>query len=243
MTMTEKIVYTVYDLGRLIRLAQKLREQYATQFPTNSLLIALVAKLDEAIAVGLKAVNSTTKQTLTEQVQFADVARDDSYFSLREHVKAGLKRQNETYSEACKALWAILQKNGLQLYKLPYDNETTAIDSLMSDLNTDEMKAHLETIHATDWLAELVRDNATFVAKQTERGTVRSEDTTALDTVAFRQVRAMLELTCSTLDTMLSLDSVDGLAAAVAATNQYIHEANVAGRQIEAAGKTEEIVS
>ncbi len=236
--MTEKIVYSVYNLARLLSLAQLIKDHYAEKFPTNPLMLALISKLDAAIAVAAKAVKSSTKSTLTKEVQQADLDRDDSYISFRNHVKSGLRRKNEAYRTACEAIWVLLEKNGTSLYKLSNDEETGVITSLMNDLNTDEIKAHLETVHATEWLAELGRDNATFISKRKERADTRSEDDTQLDEEAFLQLRAMLDLAGSTLDTMLTLDNVEGLEAAIESSNQYIREANAAARQSDAAGKS-----
>ncbi len=225
-----KIVYSCFTLGRLTTLASKIKNHLSTKFPDHPMVISLVGKLNLAIQVGLQSLGSTTKQGLTKLIRQADSFRDDSYTSLRDHVKAGLSRHNAAYQEACKALWAVFEKNGLRLYNLGDEEESSAIDSLLRDLGTTEMQAHLTTINAVEWLNELAADNQTFVDLCGQRSSVRANDNTVQDNVAFMKVKSSLELMRSTMETLAEFDSVEGLEVVQAEVNQFITEANAAAK-------------
>ncbi len=238
--MISKILYAYFTLGRLSTLATKLKTNLSTQFPEQAIIVSLVGKMDVSIQVALQALGSSTKQGLTKTIRQADSFRDDSYVSLRNHIKAGLSRHNEAYQAACKALWPVFEKNGLRLFKFGDEEETSAIESLLLDLATAEMQGHLATINAVEWLGELNTDNQSFVNLSLQRSQNRVDDDTLQDSVAFRKLKASLELLRSTMETLSELDSIAGLDETMAQLNQLVSEANAAAKSASANRTTED---
>lgn len=228
--MLNKIIYSLYSLNNLSALARKMRNLLAEKFPSEAIVISLLAKIDQAQTVAVQAIGSSTKQTLTALVRSTDRSRDNSYASLRDHVWAGLRRENEAYRLACEALWPLFEKNNTQLGFLANDKETQAIESLLSDLRTGHGPAHLATINASAWIEELDRDNKAFVAAQQQRASVKTEDTTVTDAKAFKQLSTSLELVNSAMDG-LTMMAVEGVAEVAAELNTYIGEANTNARK------------
>ena len=74
------------------------------------MVITLLARFQPQLETAIQAIGSTTKTPLTVIVKAADLRRDNSFRSLRDHVKAGLNRENETYRSACEALWPEFEK-------------------------------------------------------------------------------------------------------------------------------------
>jgi len=229
--MILKILFSYFSLSNLTALAQKIRNLLFAKFPDHPMVVALVANLDAAIATALQSVGSTTRQESTPEVRSADKTRDNSYRSLRDHVQAGLKRQNEAYRLACEALWPDFEKNGIQLYRLPGGEETTAIDSLLKDLSNPKKQEYLTTINAVEWVAEMDRDNKAFTEASTRRSANRSADETVDDKRAIKQLEVALQLACSTLESLQLMNGIEGAAAVVAEVNQYIAEANTSAKR------------
>lgn len=213
----------------LSALAEKIRNLLAEKYPADPLVISLLAKLDLAQAVALKAIGSSSKQSLTQLIRSADTRRDNSFVSLRNHVSAGLRRENDAYRSACEALWPIFEKNDPRLYKLGDNEESAAIGSLLADLAADNAPAQLAAINATDWVSELERDNTAFMVAKQQRAAARSTDTTQTDEEAFKQLKAALDMVGNVVNSLVMLETPDA-DAVVAELNSYIREANASAR-------------
>lgn len=229
--MTLKILYSHFSLSRLVSLSQRILQLLSARYPDHPMISSLLATIQVKQDQAVQAVGSSTRQTLTSLVREADQRRDNSYRSLRDHVAAGLLRENEAYRLACEFLWPLFEKNGLDLYYASDDEETAAITSLLKDLDKLTVLSYLETIHAVEWKAELERDNQAFVRLSQERSAVRSADDTVTDKVAFDQLRASLDLLCNMLNALYALDEPDGIRATVEELDQSIREATAAARQ------------
>lgn len=229
--MLIKILYSYFTLGNLTSLAQKIHQFLVSKFPDQPMIASVLTDMAPKLETSLQSVGSTSKQPLTKIVREADRTRDDSYISLRDHIQAGLKRQNETYRLACEALWDVFEKNNLKLYNLANGDESTAIDSLVKDLHLVKNQGHLETVHVVEWLEEVVRDNQAFKDAERERSAVRSADETVADAVAFEQLKVSLDLLSNVLAALYAMNDLDGIREAVSEVNQYISEANASARQ------------
>lgn len=140
-------------------------------------------------------------------------------------------RQNEPYRLACEALMGIFEQNNLSLYRLGHSEETSAIESLLDDLNMPENLAHLETVGAVAWKEELERDNQAFIDVVRQRSASRSDDDTLTDSEAFKQLKTTLDLTEDILNALYSMNDPEGIRGAVDEINQYIREANAVAKQ------------
>ncbi len=230
--MLLKIIYSLYSLDNLSTLTRKVRNLLGEKFPAEAVIISLLSKIDQAQTVAVQAIGSSTKQELTKKVRSSDRKRDNSYASLRDHVSAGMRRENEDYSAACAALWPLFEKNNTKLANLPDEKETSAIESLLADLRAGDGPIHLATINASEWLDELDRDNNVFVEAQAQRASVKTEDTTMNDSEAFKILTAALEKVNSAMDS-LEMMEVAGVEAVAAVLNTYISEANTNARLIK----------
>ena len=228
--MLIKIIYSYFSLGNLTALAKKVHLYLAAKFPDQPMIATVLANLQSSLDTSLQSVGSSTKQPLTKSVRDADKKRDNSYVSFRDHIQAGLRRENEPYRMACEALWVALEKNGTQLYKLPDGDQSTAISSLLHDLDNSQAIGHLETVHAVKWVQELDRDNQNFIAVSQQRSSERSVDATETDDIALGQLRISLELVSNVMLALLAMNDLPGIQEAVNEVNQYIREANASAR-------------
>lgn len=228
--MLIKIIYSYFSLGNLTALAKKIHLYLAAKFPDHPMIATVLANLQNSMDTSLQSVGSSTKQPLTKSVRDADKKRDNSYISLRDHVQAGLRRENEPYRLACEALWVVFEKNGAQLYNLPDGDQSTAIGSLLHDLDNSQAIGHLETVHSVEWLQELDRDNQNFIAVSQQRSSERSVDVTEPDDIALGQLRISLELVGNVLSAILAMNDPGSIQEAVNEVNQYVREANASAK-------------
>uniref|UniRef100_UPI003216986E DUF6261 family protein n=1 Tax=uncultured Draconibacterium sp. TaxID=1573823 RepID=UPI003216986E len=229
--MLNKILFSYFTLAALTALVQKIVNLLSTKLPDNPMVTTITARLQPQIEVALQAIGSTSKTPLTQSVQEADARRDNTYRSLRDHIQAGLLRQNEVYRAACEALWPEFEKNGLQLYRIAKEKETAAIESLLNDLQKSKNQPHLVTTYTTEWVTELDNDNQAYVAATQQRSAARSTDDTVLDQQAFKELKTSLELLENILNTMQAMGDPANIGEVVNEVSQYISEANTAAKQ------------
>lgn len=238
--MLTKIAYSYYKLADLSALVQKIIALLSTTFPDHPMISSLLARLQPQLKIALQAIGSTTKQPLTEKVNAADLSRDNSYRALRDHIKAGLRRENESYRTACEALWAEFEKNGLQLFRLSQEKESTSIDSLLNDLRKPEHEGNVQTTKITGWINELDRNNQSYVKISRERSAARSDDDTVADKQALKTLKTSLDLMDSILNTMYAMNEPVGIGPVAEEISQYIREANTLAKPDKTSSSTEQ---
>jgi len=228
--MLTPILYSYYSLGRLHSLCQKILTHLTATYPEHAMISFMLPQLEIKMAVALKSLGSTTKQPLSKAVLQADNVRDDSFISFKNHVRAGFRRQNEAYRLACEALWVSIEKNNDKLYCLPNDDETSAINSLVSDLSTAENQVHLASINATEWLAELERDNKAFLEVTAQRTADRTSNSTIDNQQAFAELKNTLEPLLNILNSLQTMNEPEGINFSVDLIDHYIIETNVSAK-------------
>lgn len=229
--MISKISYSYFTLAGLTALVQKMVILLNSKLAENQMVTTILARLQPEIDAALQAIGSSEKQPLTQKVTQADVRRDNSFASLRNHIKAGLRRENENYRTACEALWAVFEKNGLKIDAMARNKETAALNSLLNDLAKPEYEAYIKTVKITSWIDEVDADNKAFVAQSTQRSAARSTDNTLRDADAFKALKVSLEILDNMLNTLQAMNTPEGIDQIVAELSQYINEANTAAKQ------------
>jgi hypothetical protein len=236
----KKQIFSYYTLAALTALAQKIINLLNAKLPENAMVIALLNRFQPQIETALQAIGSSRKTPLTQIVTAADLRRDDTFRSLRDTIKAGLRRQNEAYRSACEALWLEFEKNNLELYYLARDKQTAATESLLADLRKPKNAPHLATTNTTEWVTELDNDNQAYVAAATQRSAARSADDTLQDAEALKDLKTSLELLENILNTMQAMQEPQNIDEVVAEVSQYIAEANAAAKQSQSNSSNDE---
>ena len=236
----KKILFSYFTLAALTALVQKIVNLLSAQLPEHQMVQTILTRFQPQLQTALQAIGSSTKTSLTAVVKSADTRRDNTFLSLRDHIKAGLRRQNDSYRLACEVLWPEFEKNDLNLYYLARDTETAAINSLLADLRKPENAPYLVTTNITDWVTELDNDNQAYVAAATQRSAARSADDTVHDAEAFKDLKTSLELLENILNTMLAMNDPRGIDTVVNEISQYIAEANAAAKQSQSNNNGEE---
>nr|WP_321453835.1 DUF6261 family protein [uncultured Carboxylicivirga sp.] len=229
--MILKIHYSYFSLSALVALSQKTVGLLESRFPDNEIIKSVLPQIHEAHSVSLQAIGSSTKNLISVSVKQSDTKRDNCFMSLKNHVEAGLRRENDVYQNACNTLWPFFVKNNVKMYGLPYDDQTSATRSLIKDLKLPENKEHIQTVNVVEWLNELETANNEFIDVQKQRSVSRIKDDTIRDAEAFKKLRQLLDMLESVLNTLYLINDPEGIQDAVKEINQYISEANTAARQ------------
>ncbi len=150
----------------------KLRNEEHFQFHTEHKKLIInhtpeALNIEEAYSVYLplidnedKALNLIRKSPLTDELADADNLRDATYKGLRKVIKAGTRHYDAATKKAAGRIQLVINQYGKLSIK-PYNEETAAINKLISELNTN----HADDVTAAGingWLNELQSNNDTF---------------------------------------------------------------------------------
>lgn len=225
-----RIPFTVIPLAGLVTMAERTLAIVRQQHPEVAMLTTPLSNLEAAIGVAVQALGSSRSLQKTVTVQQADRDRDNSYESLRNSIRAGLRRNNPAYREACERLLILFSKNNLELARLSYDAQTAALLSLFADLSTLQAVADLATIHATEWLQELKSDQERFEQAVSERGSERVQSQVPTDESARMQLIPALKALYKLLDVAEDHALIAGVDQTIPLLNAMIQEIITAHR-------------
>ena len=225
-----RIPYTKISLEDLITLSNRVYTVLEERHPDEDFFRGVLGKVTAGVAMGTQAMGSTRASSLTDSIEAADRDRDDSFDSLRYHVRAGLKRNNALYQHACERLYAIFQRNGLNLSRLPYNQQSGALASLFADLNESQATRDLEVVHATAWLQELKDDQIAFEEALRSRVEERSENEVPTDAEAREALIPALKGLFKTLDVAEENELVAEISETLTRCNVIIREVTSASR-------------
>jgi hypothetical protein len=222
--ITPKIGYTYIGLPGLVTMAERTLTILSSRHPDEPFFQKATAKVQEAQVKATAAINSATRLEGTKSVTEADNDRDNSYNSLRLHLKAGLKRRNEAYQQACERLYAIFTRNNLGLARLPYGEQSAALTSLFTDLAAPQAVTDLDTTNSTEWLAELQADQQSFEGAVVSRTEEKATGDTLTDAEASALLIPALKSLFRVLDVAEENEMVDGVAETISQVNVVIAE-------------------
>lgn len=134
----------------------------------------------------------------------------------------------------------VLEKINLMLYKLGAEEETAAINGLLSDLDEEPAKTHLADINAQEWVEELDLANRSFVEISGSRAAEIASDDTPTGREAFGKLEFSMKLVCSVLDAHLGYGQPADIQDIVNQANQFIKEANASAKLSRPRGGDEE---
>lgn len=225
-----RIPYTYISLPGLLTMTERTLAILNERHPGEPFFVRTIEKLESGKTLATKAMGSTNKALTTKNVTQADNDRDNSAESLKNHIRAGLKRNNKAYREACERLYAIFEKNNLNLTRLPYAEQTGALNSLLSDLSTPQAVTDLATVNTTEWVQELRTDQESFEEAIKARGEERAVDDTPTDTVALGALITALKSIFKVLDVAEENEQVEKVSETITLLNELIAEIITAQR-------------
>jgi hypothetical protein len=115
------------------------------------------------------ALDKIRKSAISEDVANLDSRRDSTFRGTSDAENSALRHFNPSVQGAAKRIKVIFDHYG-NLAPKPYDEETAAINALITNLN-DTCQADMETIRIEDWVAQLQLENDEFVTLKNNRYT------------------------------------------------------------------------
>jgi hypothetical protein len=149
-----------------------------TKFPAVKSLITLFYTLFLQLLNREKLlVDAAKKSPLTEDLVDADKRIDRDTVAMRDAVKSAMNHFTPAIAKAGKELYIRMKDFG-NIREKPYEEESAAVQVLVSDLQT-KFAPQVSTVGLTPWVAELAAAEAAFTAIYMQRNTedsARSQD-------------------------------------------------------------------
>ena len=135
-----------------------------------------------------EALKKINKSALTEKIQEADKARDETFAGMVEINKGMCHHFNKKTAEAAHRVKIVLDTYG-NVAKKTLNEETSAIYNLLQDLRLEKYAADVATSNITDWADELERRNQALEGFMKER----FDETAAKCDIVLKQARAEVD--------------------------------------------------
>ena len=189
--------------------------------------------LSEAMEQTRQALGRETKEALTVEVTFADDKFDENYNGLLSHIKAGLNRNSlPEYQAAAERLLAVFDKHGgRSLPRLSYSKQTATAGLLFDDLESEQANADLDTLQASQWLAELKADYEAFKTVFARREKERASNKAPLNATARKKLIAELKNFYKVIDVFHMTNQIKGLGETINLLNKIIDRAMTSARR------------
>jgi hypothetical protein len=180
---------------------------------------ALLDREDEA----LKKIN---KSAITEKIQEADVARDETFSGMAELNKAMCKHFTPRTRDAAKRIAVVLHTYG-NVAKKTLNEETSAIYNMLQDLRSDKYKSDASTIGIMDWMNELEKRNNAVENLMRERFDEGASKSHIVLKQAREAVDALYHKLIKRLEALIEIDGEADYEAFVNTLNEIAAKYNV----------------
>jgi hypothetical protein len=139
----------------------------------------------QALLLEEEAINPQLKSEKSDILVDDDAKRDDTFRGMADAVLSACRHFNPDVRTAANKLQTEVFKPFGNIARLSYNEETTAIDSLCSDLQTT-YATECNTIGIAEWIVELMNDNANFKKTSNQR----VDEASVKTQLKMKQVRA-----------------------------------------------------
>ena len=215
----------------MANLAKQIYETVQESHANHPMLAPFLDSLQQAYQKGLDAVGENKGSALTAEIKASDADRDIAYVSLRNHIKAGLNRPNETYSLAAQKIYRVFEQNNLKLYDFRYTEQSVALTRLFSDLENPENQEALKILHALEWLKELKEAQVKFDELYVQRSQEDANNQKTTDAEAKKAISTALQFLLQSLGVLEAIGEPESILDTVNRVNVIIDKEQAAARR------------
>lgn len=167
--MKNKVNYQLLSGGQLHAYATNLIALYTPDKTTEPLMLRLVAKATTTAASFLKGFEYDAKDPLTVKTVDTDLLRDKFWNGFKNYIKSFVNHPDTAKATAAAKIEAVIKRYGWSANRFGYDEESTAIVGLLSELG-DKFAAEVALLEVqTMWLTPLAQTQKAFEALITQR--------------------------------------------------------------------------
>jgi hypothetical protein len=167
--MKNKVNYQLLSGGQLHAYATNLIALYTPEKTTEPLLQRLIAKATTTAADFLKGFEYDAKDPLTVETADTDLLRDKYWNGFKNYIKSYASHPDKAKATAATKIEAVIKRYGWSANRFSYDEESTAIVGLLSELG-EKFAAEVALLEVqTMWLTPLAQTQKAFESLITRR--------------------------------------------------------------------------
>ncbi len=144
-------------VSALSGLANRIVEYYDTKdltvYPDYEQIVNMLKELAGQFSTALNQ-----EKSLSELAEL-DSIRDEKYRALYEMLRGYTNAPSATMSASARKVFGVLQRYGLSVVSLAYDEETGMIDSLLGDLAAEDIAAEIDKLTFAPEMVEALRQS------------------------------------------------------------------------------------
>ena len=148
-------------------------------------ILAMVITLNKQLT---KSLNTSFKSAHAKILKTLDTKRDDAFRALRDYLLACSRRLNDVFRQHATKLITTIKIHGWSLWNENYQEESSKMDSLITDFEKEEAQASLTTLVMLEWFEEMKTAQAEFENAFQDK----ASDDIKKDFVAIKQIRPKL---------------------------------------------------
>lgn len=119
----------------------------------------LMAESSQALS---NAIGSSRSSDFTGRLLESDGQRDSAFIGLRDYAKAFANHRDPEKAGAGKKLVDLIQQRGWSLYRQGYMVETSQLNALIADLESESYTPAIQLVGAETWLTDLKETQNAF---------------------------------------------------------------------------------
>lgn len=177
------------------------------------------------------ALDVIIKSAITDELAIADMKRDSTFSGLASAVKSATKHFSTEVKQAAARVQVAFDSYG-NVAKKAYDEETAAINSLITGLNST-YAADVTTLGITGWITELTANNDAFDTLKKSRYTEEASKTQLRMKQVRTEVDAAYKAIVERINALIIVNGAGTYAAFVNELNQRIDNFNLVLAQRE----------
>jgi len=136
---------------------------------SDTFITILSQRIEEENELLTKTLRQIGSSDFTEEMAAKDAIFDRDFICLEQFVEANLYMRNKELAANARKVWNVFTANDLKLYIQSYESQILSFNSLMKQLDSDEIKPLIKSLVGVSDCLDLVKSSAKEVAETYSR--------------------------------------------------------------------------
>ena len=136
---------------------------------SDTFITILSQRIEEENELLTKTLRQIGSSDFTEEMAAKDAIFDRDFICLEQFVEANLYMRDKELAANARKVWNVFTANDLKLYIQSYESQILSFNSLMKQLDSDEIKPLIKSLVGVSDCLDLVKSSAKEVAETYSR--------------------------------------------------------------------------
>ncbi len=132
---------------------------------SDTFITILSQRIEEENEVLTKTLGQIGSSEFTEEMAAKDAIFDRDFICLEQFVEANLYMRDKGVAANARKVWNVFAANDLKLYIQSYESQISSFNTLIKELDSDELKPLLDSLVGVSDCLDLVKSSAKELAE------------------------------------------------------------------------------